>query len=90
MVFKVDNTESTFSYITKDGVYLIAYTCINDNLTKHRVRVYQLSDKKCISENTFETEVGVQFYDFRNNENGYWLIGNEDTKRVVYNVFTTK
>lgn len=62
----------------------------NDNLTKHRVRVYQLSDKKCISENTFETEVGVQFYDFRNNENGYWLIGNEDTKRVVYNVFTTQ
>lgn len=90
VVFKVDNTESTFSYITKDGAYLIAYTCINDNLTKHRVRVYQLSDKKCISENTFETEVGVQFYDFRNNENGYWLIGNEDTKRVVYNVFTTQ
>lgn len=90
VVFKVDNTESTFSYITKDGAHLIAYTCINDNLTKHRVRVYQLSDKKCISENTFETEVGVQFYDFRNNENGYWLIGNEDTKRVVYNVFTTQ
>lgn len=90
VVFKVDNTESTFSYITKDGAYLIAYTCINDNLTKHRVRVYQLSDKKCISENTFETEVGVQFYDFRNNENGYWLIGNEDTKRVVYNAFTTQ
>ena len=35
VVFKVDNTESTFSYITKYVAHLIAYSCINDNLTKH-------------------------------------------------------
>ena len=89
-VFLVDNTESTFATVTSDGAYLIVYVCLDNELMKHRVRIYQLSSKECVNEIPFSTEKGVRFYDFCNSENDYLLIGNGDAGKVVYHVFAAK
>lgn len=89
-VFPVDNTESTFATVTSDGAYLIVYVCLDNELMKHRVRIYQLSNKECVKEIPFSTEKGVQFYDFGNSKNDYLLIGKGAAGKVVYHVFTAK
>lgn len=87
-VFSVDNIESTFACITSDGKNLITYDCINSELTEHRIRVYQLSSKQCISETPFSTKAGVRFYDFCIMDRTYLLIGNGTSGKVIYNAFT--
>lgn len=89
-VVLVDNTESTFACITSDGKNLIVYRCMNDELTEHRVRIYQLSNEECVSEENFTSESGVRFYDFCNTQKDYQLIGIEDFGKVVYHAFTTE
>lgn len=84
----VDNTESTFACVTSDGKNLIAYTCMNEELTKHRVRVYQLSNGQCISEKNFTSEYAVRFYDFCNAQKEYSLIGLGEAGKVMYHAFT--
>ena len=89
-IFPVDNIESTFACITSDGKNLIAYNCVNSELTDHRIRVYQISNKQCISETPFSTESGVKFYDFCNMDKTYMLIGNGNSGKVIYHAFTAK
>ena len=88
-VLQVDNTESTFADITNDGKYLIAYYNCNSELTKHRIRVYDVSDEKCVMEKKFKTDTGVNLYDFLNVDKDYMLIGNGKSGKVIYYAFTT-
>ena len=66
------------------------YVCLDNELMKHRVRIYQLSNKECVNEISFSTKKGVKIYDFGNSKNDYLLIGKGAAGKVVYHVFTAK